>query len=574
MRPTRAQLRAGRAMWLLEIDALGCTWRWASEPVDVTDARSGETWPYRGGLPRIEVGVAVEPGVTVAEPQPVTLDLQWPEVAAALARGLVLRGDARLSWWVTGADYAERLRLLTGTISASEHAEPGTPVSITLASDIATEGALVPSPEAVVDAAAWPVSGSSPGGVPQQSVGLVYPVAFGAPGSVPVTDPASSIYGARLAYPGSPAVAVESSLTISASGDRVYSAATLLICAGRVSADEVLIAYPSPSGTGSGWQFEAFNVTIEQDSLGRVVSTVNVASASAGADLKQSDSLWVAWTSDYSDRQLAVIGEDGQPVAGAGAVIDWMMRRSTVPYEPAAWLGVRAALDAYAVDTYIDEPVGPWTWVAEALLPTLPVSVVPTGDGLRPVLWRPDASPTDAVAALVAGSNCARSSGVVTRSVGESTVRAEYGTDADSGATRGAVVFAPEPEVSGAVASCSWARAARDLANRTGDETVAVGWTTDRGTAAALAAWRLALALGWLEVQVDLPAEWGWLALGDVVTYTDSDVSLSSAVAQVAGIIYRDSGVISVRLVLWRAAALSSASVPLGDSDEPKETPQ
>ncbi len=574
MRPTRAQLRADRAIWLLEVDALGRTWRWASEPVDVTDARAGETWPFRGGLPRVELAIAVDPGTTVAEPQPVTMDLPWPEVATALARGLVLRGSARLSWWVKGSDYAERLQLLTGVLTASEYDDPGAPVRVTVAADIAAEGALVPDPEMVADAQSWPVSGSSAGGVPQQSIGLVYPVVFGSPGGIPVSDPASAIYGERYAYPGSPAVAVESSLTISAAGDRVFSASTLLICAGRVDADEVLIAYPSPAGSGSGWQFEAFAVAVEQDDLGRTVSTCNVSASTAGADLEQSDSLWVAWTSDYTDRQLGVIGEDEQPAAGAGAVVDWMLRRSTVPYDAAAWLRVRGRLDAYAVDTYIDEPVGPWTWLAEVLLPALPVSVLPSGDGLRPVLWRPDATAADALAHLIAGSNCARSSGVATQSVAESTVRAEYGLDADSGEAHGALEFAPEPDVAAALHGCAWARAARDLAGRVGSETLPVPWTTDRTTAAALAAWRLALAAGWLEVQVDLPQEWGWLALGDVIQLTDATVSLAAALGQVAGITYRDAGAITVRLVLWRVSALSSTSVPLGSSDTPKETTQ
>ena len=574
MRPTRALLRTGRAIWLLEIDALGRTWRWASEPVDVTDARAGETWPYAGGLPRIELAVAVDPGQPVAEPQPVTIDLTWPDVQLALARGVVLRGSARLSWWVVGSDYQERLQLLTGTISASEHDYSGAPVRVTVASDIADEGGLVPDPTQAVTAEAWPISGSSPGGVPQSSVDLAYPVVFGSPGGVAVSDPASAVYGARFAYPGSPAVPVESSLTISGAGDRVFSASTLLVCTGRVDAATVLIAYPSTSGSGSGWLFEAFNVNIEADALGRTVSTCNVASSTAGAALEQADSLWVAWTSDYTDRQLAVIGEDGQPVIGAGGVIDWMMRRSTVPYEPAAWLGVRSALDAYGVDTYLDEPVGPWTWVAEVLLPALPVSVLPAGDGLRPVLWRPDATADDVLAHFVTESNCARSSGVRTRSEAESTVTVEYGANADNGDTQGAFSFAPEPDVAAGIASCAWARAARDLSGRVGSDTVAAGWTTDRATAAALAAWRLALAAGWLEVDLDVPQEWGWLALGDPVAVTDGTVGLASEVGQIAGITYRDAGVLSLRIVLWRVAALSSSAIPMGPSDTPVETPQ
>ncbi|MGA0979770.1 MAG: hypothetical protein ACO3UX_07480, partial [Candidatus Nanopelagicales bacterium] len=86
MRYTLAELRSARAIWLLEVDALGRVWRWASEPVQVTDATLGETYQYRGGLPRIEVLTVVSPGESVSIPQPLTLDLPWPELAAAVAK--------------------------------------------------------------------------------------------------------------------------------------------------------------------------------------------------------------------------------------------------------------------------------------------------------------------------------------------------------------------------------------------------------------------------------------------------------------------------------------------------------
>ena len=64
------------------------------------------------------------------------------------------------------------------------------------------------------------------------------------------------------------------------------------------------------------------------------------------------------------------------------------------------------------------------------------------------------------------------------------------------------------------------------------------------------------------------------LALGDEVAVTDSTVGLASEVGQIAGITYRDAGVLSLRIVLWRVAALSSTAIPMGPSDTPVETPQ
>ena len=242
---------------------------------------------------------------------------------------------------------------------------------------------------------------------------------------------------------------------------------------------------------------------------------------------------------------------------------------AAAPAPPAAWLGVRAYLDAWTVDLYLDEPVGPWTWIVDTLLPSLPLSVRTGPSGLTPVLWRPDARADEAIDHLRAGSNCARVTARRFEQEGEASTSALYALDADTGEGREEVSMAPEPEVDARTASTIWSREARDLAIADGVASTDVTWTAQRGTAYAVAAWRTALAAGWDEIAYDCDHDRGYLALGDVVTLTDAEIGVSGRPSQIAGITYRDAGTITLHLVVWRSPALSFTAVPLDDTPRP-----
>lgn len=568
-RPTRTELQGVRVRWVLTVEALGRTWRWSSSPCVLTDSATGAAYPCAGGLPRLEVLVAANPGTAVADPQPLTLEVPWLDALAILARGHVVRGTAELAWWPEGVDYAARFVVLVGQVTQASYEATSDPVSITIAPDAAVETREWPPPEYVADAKSWPVDYGSTGVVPDD-IGRVYPAVFGSPGQLSVRDTASALYGFLFEYPGSPALRVESALTVEYTGDRTWRAVTLLIAIGRVRATTVDIVYPG--GSADAWYAETFAVNVGQDALGRVVSTCTVSSSAAGDALETADQLYVAWADGYTTPRRSTYGDDGETISGAGGVIDYLMRRSSVPYDSVAWMGVRAYLDAWSVDTYIDEPVGPWTWLADVLLPGLPVSAVPGPDGVSPVVWRPDCRRDEAVDRLRVGHDAARASEMILRSVDESTARAEFAIDADTGDPRDAVTIAPEPDVAAGVGGTAWARTARDILGADGASTTAASWTSERGTAFAVAAWRTALAAGWYEVDIDVDQDRGYLQLGDVVLITDAAIGLSARPAQVGGITYRDDGTLTLRLIVWRNPALASSSVPL--SDDPDDPPQ
>jgi len=561
-RPSRSELRGTTVRWLLTVESMGRTWRWSSSPTTITNAATGATYLYDGGLPRVEVLIDADPSKPIAEAQTLTVEVPWRHAAALIEQGHAIRGTAELAWVPEGIDWRDRYVVLVGDLTASAYEESTDPVSVTITPASIEERNEWPPPAYTVNQQSWPATALLGGPVPDD-IGRVYPVVFGAPGKFGVTDTASAIYGGLIQFPGSPALRVQSTLTLSAGSDRIFNATDVCIALGRVAAASVDIVYPS--GSADGWASETFTVDQTTDSLGRVVSTCDVSGATAGTDITQADVLYVAWSIDYTTPRQSTYGDDGQPITGAGGVVDYLMRRSSVPYDSAAWLGVRSYLDAWSVDTYIDESVGPWTWLADVLLPWLPLSALPGPAGVRPVIWRPDCRRDEAIDHLRAGHDCSRAGVLTVTTSGQSSIAVDYASDADSGDPRQSVALAPEADVGNAVAATAWARTARDLMGADGDETISAPWTAERGTAYAVAAWRTALAAGWLAVDYDVDQDRGTLALGDVVLITDTDVGLTARPAQVGGIIYRDDGVMTLRLVIWRNPAVSSSSVPLPD---------
>jgi len=562
-RPTLTELQGKRVRWLLTVEAIGRAWRWSSSPCEVTDATRGDTYVFYGGLPEVEVRVLCSPATSVSEPQPITIEVAWPDIVTHLQRGHRIRGTAELVWWPEGVDWASRYIVLTGDIEASSHDSSSDPVSITITPAVAEERAEVPHPSHTISEEAF---GAAGGLEPSPHVmGRHYPLVFGSPGVVAVYDEGSALFGDGLfSYPGSPGLQSQSNVAHTSAGDDTYTANRVLLADGHVDADNVTVLHP---GAGSGsWNGYKAAVTNTTDDLGRRYAYADVAGGiGSHAAVRTTDDLYISWQSDYTTPKRAMLGDDNQPIVGVGGVLDYMLRRSTVPYETAAWLGVRAYLDAWAVDVYIDEPVGPWTWCADALLPHIPVSVVVGPRGLAPVLWRPDAEREQAIDHLRVESNCARASSVRLMSDGESTASAMYALDADTGDSREEVTMAPETDIAAGIGSTIWTREARDAVGADGVGAADVHWTASKGTAYAAAAWRTALAAGWDEVSVDCDQDRGYLWLGDVVLLTDADVGFASRPAQVGGITLRDSGVITLHLVAWRSPALSFTGVPLND---------
>jgi len=84
----------------------------------------------------------------------------------------------------------------------------------------------------------------------------------------------------------------------------------------------------------------------------------------------------------------------------AGDVIQYMIERAGLTVDYARMASTTAALQAYRFDCAIDAQVKPLEWLESNILPFVPASVVQGNDGWYAVVWRRDAQAADATATL------------------------------------------------------------------------------------------------------------------------------------------------------------------------------
>lgn len=260
-----------------------------------------------------------------------------------------------------------------------------------------------------------------------------------------------------------------------------------------------------------------------------------------------------------------------------GELLMWLLTRSNrrVPY--GEWQGVANLLTS-PVAGYIDAEVSPWEYLLNEVLPLCPVSLRYGPSGVHPVLWRWWATADDALWDLEHGVD-----GVVrlpdmrsARADAETNTEAvfEYGWDPEAQIYRLTQEMKSEPEGVGAglvsSASDSGGGATELGVQAYGARTLPIQSRIvyKRRTADWVMRWKLA-AEGWAHrlVTVECRQSAGHLQVGDVVTYTDADLAITSAVALVQGRELTDGGRIRLQLVL--VDGLSSTSTGPNSNDGP-----
>ena len=216
-----------------------------------------------------------------------------------------------------------------------------------------------------------------------------YPIVFGTPGVYDLPD------GTPAEVPGSPAYKLVNGGT---GGGKV------LIAGHEVAASEVTLIGFHSFGTSSN----VLNVQTEVDPLGTVISTVQSSTiASPG------DRFFVIWNrlpigTAVGSGGLINDRRNGDRT-GAGEVMTYFFRRSTIKQDVGRWRAIENYLDQrFKLAGFVSEARSPWEYIKDNILPLVPVSLIASSDGLAPVLWRRDAKKSDAVAHLTAGPNLSR----------------------------------------------------------------------------------------------------------------------------------------------------------------------
>jgi len=348
-----------------------------------------------------------------------------------------------------------------------------------------------------------------------QADGEAYPLIIGKPGSGDGKSFGSPAFGCNLVSP---------------------STGLMLVAGHRVAATSVIAENFSVGVSGTKSIVDTYS-----DVAGQPVAMFDPA-AWASPTWNDGDETWIDWGASAGGIEVG-----GTLLRGAGDVLVWMLRRSSVEWDIGRVAAVRAALNKYLVDACVQpspgETIRPWSWLSSELLPLLPVSISFGADGLYPVLWRPDATTRDAVAKLNADGdgNCVRLGAVnySQAATARNDVIVAYGRDAKRNKHTRRVRVTGDPTIAERDSNANLDLMCRRSFARYGhrSEAVRANVIWDPGTAGRIARWRAAaFALPTRRIDYEVEQDLLWLDPGAVVTLTDTELGLSSAVALVESI--------------------------------------
>lgn len=347
------ELQGRRPVWLLTLECAGQVWRLASETIEVTDD-DGEVYGFEGVLDDIEVEQALgDLGASPEEPVVSFSGLWLDGVLGLIADGHdPSAGRGELAVWLEGTTFEQRRVLVSGRL---QHATVyvGDYVDLTLGDTLGDDDGRILPATAVVDSTTWPSAAAD-------AVGGVYPLVFGQPGVF------LSKAGASKTAPATPALMV----------DTTSSNEVLLVSWGACGASSVRV-FNLDDGSAAN-----LSTSTTTDGLGQIVTVVDL--SSPGTLTVDEDATYaIAWNDG-----AGLVDEYGDAITGAGSIILWMLRYSSLRIDRPAWEGVRDRLDDYVLAFYIDDTgFSPVDWLGDNLLPILPMSLTLGAAGLAPIVW-------------------------------------------------------------------------------------------------------------------------------------------------------------------------------------------
>ncbi|MCP3958831.1 MAG: hypothetical protein GY719_13340 [bacterium] len=574
--------------WLLEVRWAGRAFRWSVEPVEAVDG-DGARWTYAGGL---EVSFGASFDLFRESPGHVSLpfDLVFPvDVAALVQAGHDLAAaTGELSMWAPGRLWEQRRVVLEGRLTAPEYGAAGEPVSFSLEENPFEDRALIPDARARVTLATWVHHDAD-------VRGRYYPLVFGAPGVF--TEPHGRLgktsgspgllVDTRLFNKGGTSYLLIAGHRVAASHVRVVdydaddgegAAATFAVehvpdGLGRTVA---VVRIGSPGSTvpvkvAAGHEYwvrwegdedpaETAGLVGDGAQPGSAASVSRVApvpidelgsgsSGSGGGQLGLEDLLpdedneepvetmftgGASSVEPITDGALLNRRRDGA-LFGAGELLRYMLALSTLRLDTGRFAAIEPFLNRFQVSGFLEEPVSPWEWLEDQLIPLLPISMATGPGGLYPILWRADAGESDAVAELVAGPDLQRDGPVSYPSkdvVNE--IRLDYAVRADSGDFMRSATVTGEDVGTFDRFTTVYSRVSRRRYGKK-EEAMETEIVYDTATAKLILSWQVrARGFPWRELSYEAdPRRWGWLTRGTVVTLTDLDLHFERQVALV-----------------------------------------
>jgi hypothetical protein len=531
---TADELRSGQLHWLLDFTWAGVTWRFAARQLEVT--LGDDTYDYIGGL---DWGGTllddVDPFTDAPEPRSATVNLWFPpgvDVPSLVEEGHDL-GSASgvLRLWCSGTTRA--MTMIDGVVREPSYATKSDPVVCTVEELPFADTALFPPALAVVDSTSWPTAD-------EKAVGECYPWIIGYP---PIDETTAGLF----ASPGLVVVTSGSPATVD----------QILIAGHACEATQVRIR----NFADDSW--EDFSVAHKADGRGRWIAYCDVSGASTLTISDTGDAYWVRLGPTYGGGLATVPGST--TMRGAGDVLIWMLRQSSIRWDRGRLAAVRDRLNAFKIDCAItaasDKRVKPWEWIADHLLPILPVSVRMGPAGIYLAWFGLDEVRTLGHLDADSGSVARRTDVSYSSLDGvASEFRLGYRLDAQRSKTTQTYILTGVDETLDADSTavphilCKRSKAAHGRRVKELSSDV----VADAATAGKVCQWQAsAFALQSRAIGVSGGVEWGYLEPGSPVSVSAADVGLSDAYAVVDSVPWRP-GILDIGLRLLPGPARDS----------------
>ena len=384
-----SDLIGSSCVWLLEVDLGGTVYRFSSQPIEVL--KDGAAIGFSGGLAaeEIEYEETIDRGGLLTSMQSLSVEVVFPfDVAQARKQGrhlstataevslMPVRSGTALQPW------AGRYVVTTGPVSQAQIGSPSKPsgwAAFSIAGDPDQDRGRLVQPEHRISAESVLVSWGTDDDQVQRNFGRPYPVVVGRPGVYRV---GGTVVSQASVTEGSPAYGVSyNPAGVTAGYEVILIAGHHVACSGGGN-----LVHVKAKDLEESHNLEP---VATYDKLGRPITIVNCPpGGSITTDWRNADEYWVSWGTSLQGEHTAHRNPFGsRPLHGAGDVLRFLLSKSTIPIDHAAFATAAPYLNALArVSTYYNDPECTPMEAVEELLELLPVSIRRGPDGLYPIV--------------------------------------------------------------------------------------------------------------------------------------------------------------------------------------------
>tara|TARA_R110000751_G_scaffold206493_1_gene310542 strand:- start:391 stop:1992 length:1602 start_codon:yes stop_codon:yes gene_type:complete len=508
---TEADLTDALPVYVLSVEWFGRVYRFSTYPIDIID--NGDSLPFDGGLDDPEFSQQASRDGVSAGGASIPFEVVFPvDVAGEYSAGRPLQqATGELAMVFVQADgtvsqtWDQRFKLASGYLEMPVFGFPDAPVglaSFSLEEPASDDGLRLIASDAVITETTWPTA--------TESLGSTYPIVIGEPGK------SFTSAGATITSPATPAYMVKDSGT-----DDI-----LLVAGHEVAATTVTVF--DKDGLS-----DTFAITLTRDSLGRLVSTVNIHS---GSIAKDSDEYFVAWTGGGG----IISPLSGTALTRLGDVCVWALDQSSIGADIARWMASRPVLNTVKIAGYIDDQkLSPWDWLRDEILTLIPLEVQSSPNGVIPLVRQLDRRSVGTIASVDIGPDFSADGPMTTISERVdlvNTITLRFAVDIAQNQSRRTLTVQPTVNIDDpdTFASPHALFSASRYGERRGE--IITHYVYDSASAGAVLQQQLRANCYPTVTRIYRAApRWGWLEVGSALLLTDADIGLTDRLVEVIG---------------------------------------